>query len=174
MEGKIYSIFSKNSEISSRTKWFSSCPHVCSNYSLYKALGLTLQCLHHMGVRQHSLEQTDLGSNATFTTTDLLCYLVVSCSSFLEELGYLSLDHSPLTHHHPTTRAFLSSFPGRNIHTHTLSVTHSPTTKFWVPGLLSTWMFRVSMASSSTFPSKEGPLIYSPSLSLFLLEIYLI
>ena len=111
------------------------------NYFFYYSLALTLWCLHHVVGYQHSLE-----SNTTFTPTNLLCDLVArSCVSSLEELSYLSLDHSLHTTIQPQQPSFLQSLGERGekdsqtsptaTHIHTNTHTHTPPNKFFTLGL---------------------------------------
>lgn len=122
----------ENPVISSRSKWFSSCLDTCSDYFLYYSLALTLWCLGHGAVPSTVWSQTDLGSNATFSPTDLLGDLVASCSFSRKELSYLSLGPSVLGNHGPTTTVFLSSDLGFYTHTHTHTHSSPPSSLYLV------------------------------------------
>ena len=63
--------------------------------------------------------QTHPDSNATSTTTNLLCNLTASYSSSPREFSSLSLDHSPPTHHYPRWSSCLQSLGHGHTHTHT-------------------------------------------------------
>lgn len=71
--------------------------------------------------------QTDPDSNATSTTTNLLCNLTASYSSSPKEFSSLSLDHSPPTHHYQRWTSCLQSLGHGHTHTYIHTHTHRHT-----------------------------------------------
>ena len=110
--------------------------------------------------------QTHPDSNATSTTTNLLCNLTASYSSSPREFSSLSLDHSPPTHHYPRWSSCLQSVGHGHTHTHThtlsLSLSLSPIpTQFSARNHLSTWMLRCPWSDSPHFHLKKAFHLFS-------------